>query len=395
MDLPQPFGNDNNYGIIAGGGVDVAIVRHVSLRLFQADYEYAQHEYGPLLQPTLSGVRLSTGLVWQFGSVGGQSTVSASAACSIQPVEVFAGEPVTATASGSNFNPRRTVKYEWSGTGVRVPGGGATTQIDTTGLAPGSYQITANLSDGSRGGVAYCSARVVIKEPLPPIQHPPTISCSPNPGTVKPGEPSTITAIGHSPDNRPLTYGFSTSGGHVASSGAQTTLDTAGAPAGLIAITCTTTDDRGLSASARTNVSVEAPPAPLQASKCGSIEFTRDKQRPARVDNEAKATLDLCALRLQQESDASAVIVGNSDPSEKNALNMAEQRAVNTKDYLVREKGIDPGRLRVRTGSGGTQTVDIWVVPVGVTFNVEGTRTFEEREGKAQPRTTPRHKASR
>ena len=87
-----------------------------------------------------------------------------------------------------------------------------------------------------------------------------------------------------------------------------------------------------------------------------------------RVDNEAKAILDDCALRLQQEAGARGVIVGNADPNEMNAANMAEQRAVNTKDYLVREKGIDPGRLEVRTGSGGTQTVDIWVVPAGATF---------------------------
>ena len=47
---------------------------------------------------------------------------------------------------------------------------------------------------------------------------------------------------------------------------------------------------------------------------------------------------------------------------------MAEQRAANAKDYLVREKGIDPARLEVRTGSAGTQTVDIWFVPTGATF---------------------------
>ena len=36
MDLPSPFGNDTNWGVIAGGGVDVRIANHVSLRLVQA-----------------------------------------------------------------------------------------------------------------------------------------------------------------------------------------------------------------------------------------------------------------------------------------------------------------------------------------------------------------------
>jgi hypothetical protein len=44
----------------------------------------------------------------------------------------------------------------------------------------------------------------------------------------------------------------------------------------------------------------------------------------------------------------------------------------------VSEKGIDPGRLEVRTGNGGTQAVDICVVPAGATFSVEGTKTFDE-----------------
>jgi outer membrane protein OmpA-like peptidoglycan-associated protein len=201
-----------------------------------------------------------------------------------------------------------------------------------------------------------------------PPQNPPTVSCSANPSSVKSGELSTITAVGQSPDNRPLTYDFTASGGRLTSSGAQTALDTTGAPAGAITINCTTADDRGLSANASTTVYVSLRPPPPQASKGGTIEFNRDKRRPTRVDNVGKAILDDCALRLQQEAGAHAVIVGNADPNEPDAVSLAEQRAANAKDYLVRQKGIDPGRVEVRTGSAGTQTVEIWVVPAGATF---------------------------
>jgi predicted phage tail protein len=120
---------------------------------------------------------------------GGAPVVPPTAACSAQPTEVFAGEPVTATASGSNFNPRRTVKYNWSGTGVKVAGSVASTQIDTNGLAPGSYQVTAKLSDGSRGGVASASARFTVKQRNPP-------------STLLLSEPN------HDTDGRELNYHF-------------------------------------------------------------------------------------------------------------------------------------------------------------------------------------------
>ncbi len=42
--------------------------------------------------------------------------------------------------------------------------------------------------------------------------------------------------------------------------------------------------------------------------------FDKDKKRPTRVDNEAKACLDEVALDLQKQSDAKAVVVGSRTP---------------------------------------------------------------------------------
>ena len=226
---------------------------------------------------------------------------------------------------------------------------------------------------------ATCSANFTVQEPP---KHPPTVSCSANPATVQAGTPSTITATGQSPDNRPLTYNFTASGGRIAPSGAQATLDTAGASAGPITVTCTATDDRGLSGSNTTAVNVEVPPPPPTASKLNQIEFKNPKL-PARVDNEAKAILDDVALRLQREPDAKAVVVGNFEAGEKNGQNIAQQRAVNTKAYLTQEKGIDPSRIDLRTGSGGNRTAEIYLVPAGATFDVQGTQTFDASKVKA------------
>jgi hypothetical protein len=130
-----------------------------------------------------------------------------------------------------------------------------------------------------------------------------------------------------------LTYNFTATGGRITPSGARATLDTAGAPAGNITINCTVTDDRGLNASSTTSVAVEVPPPPPEASKLNQIEF-KNKVKPARVDNEAKAILDDVALRLQREADAKAVIIGNYEPNEKNGQRTAQQRACELRQAL-------------------------------------------------------------
>jgi outer membrane protein OmpA-like peptidoglycan-associated protein len=375
---------DNGIGLMVGGGMDLRALKRISIRLFQADYQYAHHHYPPPganIRPNLVGARLSTGLVFHFGEIGGQ-TAPASASCSVQPQEVFAGEPVTATANGSNFNPKKTINYAWSATGVKVNGTGQTANIDTAGLQPGSYQVKANLTDGTKKGVAECTASFTVKQPRAP-----SISCSANPSSVPPGGTSTISSNASSADNRKLTYNYTASSGTISGNDASATLNTAGAQPGTITVNCTATDDRNLSASSTTSVNVEAPPPPPppapsapEASKLNQITF---KKNSPRVDNTAKAILDDVALRLQRDADAKAVLVGQADPSEKGSKRIAAQRAQNTKTYLVKEKGIDPSRIEVRTGSDNAMQTDIWLIPAGATFNGQGTQVVSERAAAA------------
>ena len=61
------------------------------------------------------------------------------------------------------------------------------------------------------------------------------------------------------------------------------------------------------------SVTVTAPPAPPpapQTVKECSISFARDRKRPNRVDNEAKACLDDLALALNRQADAKLVVTG-------------------------------------------------------------------------------------
>jgi hypothetical protein len=128
------------------------------------------------------------------------------------------------------------------------------------------------------------------------------------------------------------------------------------------------------------------------------VNFERDKRRPARVDNEAKACLDDVALSLQRSSDAKLAVVGNSTAKEKTAPkgrkapDLAAARAVNTKDYLVSERGIDASRIQVYTGSTDGQTVTTTLVPAGANLDSSGLTPVDESAVKAVPRTPPARK---
>lgn len=357
--MPEAFHHVNKLGFMFGGGLDLNVTRHVALRLFRADYVMSSYRYGPSTttpSTDLRGVRLQAGLNFMFGG-GGAPPVPPSAACSVQPTEVFAGEPVTATASGSSFNPKRTIKYNWTGTGVKVAGTGASTQIDTTGLQPGSYQVTANLSDGSKNGSASCSARFTVKEPRPPV-----ISCSPDPGSVKMGGTSTITSNASSPDGRRLTYSYTTSAGDIAGNTSTATLDSRGAQPGTITVTCNVSDDRNppLTASSTTAVNVQAPPRPPDVAAIEkrlaihSIYFATAK--PTRENPDAgllasqEKTLSTLAgdfrTYIQSKPDARLTLEGHTDPRGSVEYNQAlsERRVDRTKRFLV-EQGVPAANI--------------------------------------------------
>ena len=360
---PEGFHNIQKLGFLLGGGLDLNLSRHVALRLFRADYVMSSYRYGPGPATTtpstdLSGVRLQAGLNLMFG--GGAPPVSPSAACSVQPTEVFAGEPVTATAIGSNFNPKRTVKYDWSGSGVKVSGSSASTQIDTTGLQPGSYQVAASLNDGSRNGVASCSAAFTVKAPRPPV-----ISCAPDPATVQPGGTSTISSNASSPDGRGLTYSYTASAGNISGNTSTATLDSMGAQPGAITVTCNVSDDRNppLTASSTTTVNVQAPPPPPTVSAIErrlalhSVYFATAKPTLQNPDagllaSQEKTLSTLAAdfrTYLQSRPDALLTLEGHADPRGSVEYNQAlsERRVDRTKRFLV-ELGVPAANIQTK-----------------------------------------------
>ncbi|MGD0858461.1 MAG: OmpA family protein [Terracidiphilus sp.] len=395
------------WGMTAGGALDVnmgcAGQHRVALRIFQVDYEYLHADSGISHMngnswiwgddEKINGLKLSGGLAW--GSDGGCAAPPAVAlTCYATPTSVFPGDPVTVNATPADLDPKLNAVYSWSGTGVT--GNGATASVATASMKAGTYTVQAEVKEGKPGkeGLkpgqsAGCSTSFTVK-----AFEPPTISCVADPATINPGEKSTVTSTGVSPQNRPLTYSYSVAPGTGAISGSGTTAsyDSTGAPTGNVDINCTVTDDLGQTASAGTKVTITKPYIPpiQHATALCPITFTKDKQRPARVDNEAKACLDQVTDALKNDPTAKVVVVGEANAKEKTPPknqrakleNLAAERAVNTKDYLVNEEqsGIDASRIIVRVGTGDSQSVENYLVPAGATFDndVPGTSAVNE-----------------
>ena len=382
--------------LAAGGGMDydLPFLNHrFSLRLFEADYRYIHADFGPYTPPptggavggraNLSAAELSTGIVTHFGSIVPPPPVTYS--CVASPATAYPGDPITVTGTALNLNPKKTATYTWTTDGGTISGTSNVANIDTKSAQPGSFTAKGHVMEGNKPGqMADCTAAYTVK----PFE-PPTISCSANPSTVNPGDSSTITANGVSPQNRPLTYSYSATAGSITGNTSTATLSTTGAAPGTITVTCNVVDDKGQTASQTTTVTVNAPappPAPQVSNLC-SINFDRDKRRPTRVDNEAKACLDDISLNLQRTSDAKLAVVGNAASGERMGNKQAAERAVNTKDYLVKEKGIDASRISVYTGTQDGKTVTTTLIPAGATMDSTGVTAVDESAVKVQPRT--------
>ena len=390
----------NSLAVQAGGGLNNYFSKHWGARLLEADY--VRTELPNTADDVQNDFCLAAGITYHLQAAPPPPVTLSSSA---SPSAVFPGELVTVTATASNLNPKEHVVYSFAGAGATA--NGTTGTVDTHLLAPGTYMVKTQVKEGKPGkeGLkpwqsAESSASFTVKQ-----FEPPTISVSVNPSTIKPGDTAMVTATGVSPQSRPLTYSYAVTAGAISGTGTTVSFSSVGAPTGPVGITSTVTDDKGQVATASTTVTITAPyvaPAP-RTQALRAISFARDKKRPARVDNEAKVSLDEVALELQKQPDAKAVIVGNSNAKERAKLakeekgtarrkhlkivDLAAERAVNTKACLVTEKGIYASRISLATGTADEQTVNIYLVPSGATFtaDVTGTTPVDEAAVKAQP----------
>ncbi|HEY3974882.1 MAG TPA: OmpA family protein [Candidatus Sulfotelmatobacter sp.] len=363
------FNTSNGVGAIAGGGMDIPFGKMFSWRVFGADYVFAAHNFSGfaspafpnLRHPNFEGVRLRTGVVLSWG---GAAPPVPAAACTVQPAEVMVGEPISATVTASNFNPKHTVTYSWSGTGGAVTGKDTAATIDTNNATPGSYVLTAHVTDpkANKNNEASCTANYTIK-PLPP-KNPPTMSLSASPTDLVPGGSVNLTATCTSPDGAQVSVAnWTSSAGNVSGSGNSTTLSTAGLPAGAVTVTATCTDARGLTAQASTQITLENPPPPpvdkaLEARLALHSVYFPTAMPPAKDPSAGllpsqRKILDALAVDykkyLENKPDTHLVLEGHADIRGTAAFNQAlsERRVARVKSYLV-EQGIPDADIETK-----------------------------------------------
>lgn len=367
--VSSTYSPSNKWGMVltVGGGIDYNtpwLDHHLAIRVFQADYQYSHVNMSPVTRGNFNMARLSSGIVVSFGTMAPPPTVTI--ACAAQPTSVFPGEPITVTANAGSTLPKDHVIYTWSGQGVT--GTDTTAKVDTANLAPGSYTVNCGVKEGKPGkeGMkpwesASSTATYTAKE-----YEPPTLSCSANPTDLKPGDSSTVTAQGVSPQNRPLTYSYQASGGTISGSGTTATYSSSGASTGPVQITCNVADDKGHSATANTSVTIAPPPPPPgpspeqvrleQRLALHSVFFPTalptEKHPEGGLLDSQQGTLSTLATDfkayLQFKPDAHITLTGHADPrgSEEFNQKLTERRVNRVKQYLV-EQGVPDSAVAV------------------------------------------------
>jgi hypothetical protein len=307
---------------------------------------------------------------YQWPHLGGSDqSYPPAATCAVHPSEVLVGDPVTATVTVSNFNPKHTLAYLWTPSirGGKVIGKDATVQVGTTNAAPGDYTVSVRVTDAKekKNNEAICSADFIVK-PLPP-KHPPAVSITANPMSVAAGGTVNLSANCASPDGVPATVSAWTSvAGTVSGAGSSATLDTAEASPGVIDVSATCTDSRGLKTRASTEVTVENPPAPIEVVEARlalhSIYFPPAMPSVTKRDGglvvSQRGILVLLAADFKQYLETKPgvhlILEGHADPRGRAQYNqkLSERRVDRVKNFLV-EQGV--AETNIETQAFGTQ----------------------------------------
>jgi outer membrane protein OmpA-like peptidoglycan-associated protein len=351
------------FALAAGGGVDVVLTKHLAWRFAQLDY----------LMTTFTGTsvgatgrqnsfRAGSGLVVRFGFPKPLPPPNhpPAAACSVSPASVYAGSGDSVAVHVNASDPDNdSLTYSYTATGGTVEGTGPEARWNSTGVAVGSYTVEVKVDDG-KGGSATCAGDIKVEEKP---NHPPTASLSIERSPILPGEHTGVTCNGSDPDNDPLTYSYTTSGGKIVGSGSNVQFDATGLPPGSYSVKCVVNDGRGGTADASGNVEVKEPPEVKQIKQLEAKLALHSIYFPTALPTVAKPkggllasqqkTLDALASDYKQyltyKPDAHLILEGHADirgAKDYNAM-LSQRRVDRTKSYLV-EHGVPADHLETK-----------------------------------------------
>ncbi len=257
---------------------------------------------------------------------------------------------LTANASSPDGLPLR---YTWKTTGGRIDSAGANPVWDLTGVAPGTYIASVDVTTGDARCTAFATVPVVVVECLPLREICPNISIS-CPDAVTMGTPLTFTADvnGGTTGVQPI-YQWSVTAGTITSGQGTPTITVSTAGLGGQEVRAT------LSVNGYSELNCSSSCAtPVRAERIRPRKF--DELSSLTRDDE-KARLDIFAAELQSDPRASGYIIASGGkPGE------AQTHASNAKTYLVSTRGLNANRIVTLQGRpGGGLRIELWLVPVG------------------------------
>jgi outer membrane protein OmpA-like peptidoglycan-associated protein len=346
--------HQNAFAAAGGGGLDWNVRRHIGIRLVQAEYLYTN--FTDNRDDRQNNLRVSGGIVFRFGFPSPPPPRRPpTASCSASPSTVHLGTDEIAVIRAEASSPDGApLTYTWSATGGVVDGTGPEVRWKPNGAAVGSYTVRAHVDDG-RGLTTDCTAEVHV-EPRP--NRPPVISSfTASPATVRAGEKSTLTCTASDPDNDPLTYSYTATGGTVTGTGPTAQFDSTGLRAGTYTITCHVDDGRGGVADSQATVEVQ-PPRELETRLAlHSIYFqtavpTVKDPNGGLVPSQQQTLTSLAddfKKYLTFKPDAKLTLEGHADPRGGVEYNqkLTERRVGSTKNFLV-EHGVPADSIEVK-----------------------------------------------
>jgi len=353
-------GDQTAFVFATGGGVDMVLDKYFAWRVAQFDYLMTSFS-GPALGGSArqNSFRVGTAAVirWGFPKPPPPPNHPPVAACTVNSVSVYAGSGDTVAVHVNASDPDNDpLTYSYSATGGAVEGTGPDARWNSSGVAVGTYTVNVKVDDG-RGGAASCSADIKVEERP---NRPPTASLSIERSPIIAGEHTGVTCNGSDPDNDPLTYSYTATGGQITGSGSNAQFDSTGLQPGSYTVKCTVNDGRGGTADASGNVEVKEPPQVKQLEAklaLHSIYFPTAQPTVANpvgglLASQA-ATLDTLASDFKQyltyRPAAHLTLEGHADirGAKDYNLKLSERRVERARSYLV-EKGVPADHLETK-----------------------------------------------
>jgi outer membrane protein OmpA-like peptidoglycan-associated protein len=350
------------FAMLAGGGLDIKISRHVSFRPVEADYYLTRVSRleNNIIDDHVNrnNFRYAAGLNFMLGgeqpappppppvhpmkTCPDGTKIPADAACpklnaklslSASPQELCQGETsqVNALLSGADSNQ---LNFQWSINGQPISQGHSLV-FGSTGQEPGNYTVALTVN-GAMFNPASAQTTITVHEYRPPAG---TVQASP--AEIHAGDKSTISANFTGQCGGPIQPPtFTASEGSIQgdqfdSAGVQFDATNKAEQRKAVTITAKAADNRSFGTATTTVEVVKG--AVVEAIRLPDVLFDANS---ARVNNCGKRIL-LEQLRayFERDSGGRAVLVGHQSSDEK-AANLAEQRALNAAAVITAGTGV-------------------------------------------------------